>query len=262
MKLSYRHFGNGKPVIILHGLFGQSDNWVTIARRIADKFSVYIPDQRNHGQSPHSPVLNYIALSDDLFEFMEEHGIGKTILIGHSMGGKAAMTFALEHPELVEKLVVIDISPGKYPERNIHTQVITLMLSLDLDSISSRTQAEKILLERYPDERIRMFILKNLYYKQPGKLAWKLNIEAINQNLGQLFEGIFSESQYTGPCLFVRGGNSDYISEKDSELIKSLFPNAVTEIISGASHWVHADAPEELCHVLSFFLEKECSFKD
>lgn len=258
MKLAYRHFGSGEPVIVLHGLFGQSDNWVTIARRIAEQFSVYIPDQRNHGLSPHAPVHSYPALSDDLLEFMEELGLEKTILIGHSMGGKAAMAFALEHPEMVEKLVVIDISPRKYPERNIHTQIITQMMSINLDSISSRTEAEKILELHIPDARIRMFILKNLYYKMPGKLAWRLNLEAINQSLDQLFDGIQSDSKYYGPCLFIRGGMSDYIIDEDTELIGNLFPKAIIKTISGASHWIHADAPEELCKLLSHFLEKEC----
>ena len=262
MKLVYRHFGEGSPVIILHGLFGQSDNWVTVARRIADEFSVYIPDQRNHGQSPHAPVHTYPALSDDLLEFMEEHDIEKTILIGHSMGGKTAMTFALEHPEMVEKLVIIDISPRKYPERNIHTQVITQMLSIDLETNSSRTQVEKMLEERIPDSRIRMFILKNLYYQHPGKLGWRLNLEAINNNLDQLFDGIRSDSQYNGPTLFIRGGKSDYISDEDTGLINCLFPHAIIKTISGASHWVHADAPEQLCKLLSRFLERECRFPD
>jgi esterase len=260
MKLAYRHFGNGNPVIILHGLFGQSDNWVTVARRIADQFSVYIPDQRNHGLSPHGLVHTYPALSDDLLEFMEEHGIQKTILIGHSMGGKAAMTFALEHPEMVEKLVIIDISPRKYPERNIHTQVITQMLSIDLDAITSRTQVEKILEERIPDARIRMFILKNLYYIQPGKLGWRLNLKSINNNLEELFDGIKIESKYNGPTLFIRGGKSDYIGDDDNRIISKLFPNASIKTISGASHWVHADAPEELCYLLSSFLERDCNF--
>jgi len=257
MKLLYRHFGEGNPVIFLHGLFGQSDNWVTIARCIADQFSVFIPDQRNHGHSPHSPVHSYPALSDDLLEFMEEHGITSSILIGHSMGGKVAMTFALDHPEMVEKMVVIDISPREYPERNIHTEVITQMLSLDLDKISSRTQAEKVLEERIPDARIQMLILKNLYYKLPGKLSWRPNLQAISRHLDQLFNGIRSDKQFNGPCLFIKGGQSDYITYEDSGLITRLFPYATIEIISGASHWVQADAPEELCQLLSRFLERE-----
>ncbi len=258
MKLFYRHFGEGMPVIILHGLFGQSDNWVTVARRIADQFSVYVPDQRNHGQSPHAAVHTYPALADDLLEFMEQQQIEKTILIGHSMGGKVAMTFALEHPEMVEKLVIIDISPRKYPERNIHTQVITRMLSINLEALPSRTEIENMLELRVADPRIRMFILKNLYYKMPGQLAWRLNLEAINNSLDQLFDGIRNNASYAGPTLFIWGGKSDYVADEDMGFIQRMFPDAVMKTISGASHWVHADAPEELCYLLSIFLGREC----
>jgi esterase len=260
MKLFFREFGHGQPVIILHGLFGQSDNWVTIGRRIADQFHVYIPDQRNHGQSLHTSVHSFPAMADDLTEFIEEHQIENPILIGHSMGGKVAMTCALENPGKVMKLVVIDISPRKYPERITHTQVISEMMRIDLENIVTRTEVEKILDSRVSDTRIKMFILKNLYYKIHGKLAWRLNLEAINQNMDLLFDGISSDNQYTGQSLFIRGGKSDYILDSDIPLIKSMFPKAVVKTISGASHWVHADAPEELCYLLSDFLDRECQY--
>ncbi|NVO19663.1 MAG: alpha/beta fold hydrolase [Bacteroidetes bacterium] len=254
MRLNFRHFGQGEPLIILHGLFGQSDNWVTVGKRLAEHFSVFIPDQRNHGMSPHSTVHTYPALSDDLADFMDQHDISKARVIGHSMGGKVAMTFALELPDRVEKLVIVDISPRKYPERNVHTQVITQMLSLNLDSLGSRTEAEKILEDRVPDPRIKMFILKNLYYQLPGKLAWRLNLEAINHSLPELFDGISAETQYRGPVLFIRGAASDYILDEDRPLIQKLFPHFSLETITGASHWVHADAPDELFHQLALFL--------
>lgn len=260
MKLFYREFGEGQPVIILHGLFGQSDNWVTVGRRIASKFHVYIPDQRNHGQSPHTSLHSFPAMADDLAGFIDELNLHKPILIGHSMGGKVAMTYALEHPGEISKLVVIDISPRKYPERIIHTQVISQMMSIDLDKIETRGEVEKILDLRIADPRIRMFILKNLYFKVHGKLAWRLNIEAINQSMDLLFDSVQSENTYPGPTLFIRGGNSDYILDSDIPLIASLFPKARLKTITGASHWVHADAPEDLCYLLSAFLDKECSF--
>jgi esterase len=256
MKLFYRHFGEGKPLIILHGLFGQSDNWVSIGRRFAENFSVFIPDQRNHGQSPHATVHTYPALSDDLFDFMEEHQLDDAILIGHSMGGKAAMTFALEHPEMVNKLVVVDISPRKYPERNVHTQVITQMLSINLSLLKSRTEVERILEEKMPDPRIRFFILKNLYYKMPGVLSWRLNLDAINHNLDHLFDGIQSDHAFVKPTLFVKGGLSDYIIDEDIPSINRLFQNATLKTIPGASHWVNADAPEELITIIKDYLLK------
>ncbi len=260
MKLFYREFGTGQPVIILHGLFGQSDNWVTVGRRIGDQFKVYIPDQRNHGQSPHTSIHSFPAMADDLTEFIEDQDIVNPILIGHSMGGKVAMTYALENPAKVKKLVVIDISPRRYPERITHTQVISLMLEIDLERITTRTEVESILDARIADKRIRMFILKNLYYKMHGKLAWRLNLEAINQSMDLLFDEISGDTQYVGPSLFIRGEMSDYVPDADIPLIKSLFPQASIKTISGASHWVHADAPEDLCFVLSSFLERECNF--
>jgi len=260
MKLFYREFGEGQPAIILHGLFGQSDNWVTVGRRIADQFHVFIPDQRNHGQSPHTSVHSFPAMADDLSEFIEEHQIENPIIIGHSMGGKVAMTYALENPRKVKKLVIIDISPRKYPERKTHTQVITQMMSIDLEKVTTRGEVEKILDSKISDSRVRMFIMKNLYYKLHGKLAWRLNLEAINQSMDLLFDGIRSESQFTGPALFIRGGNSDYVPDEDIPLIKSMFPEAIIRAIPGASHWVHADAPEELCYLLSGFLGRECTY--
>jgi pimeloyl-ACP methyl ester carboxylesterase len=260
MKLFYRHYGEGPPLVILHGLFGQSDNWVSVAMKLARDFSVYIPDQRNHGQSPHGPVHTYQAMAEDLLEFMEELNLGKIMLLGHSMGGKTAMTFATEYPELVEKLVVVDISPRKYPERNIHTQIITRMMTINLERSGTRTAVEEILLQSIPDPRIRMFIIKNLYYRTPGHLAWRLNLDAINQNLDQLFDGINTYRQFNGPTLFIRGGISDYILPEDEVLIRNIFPGAAIKTISGASHWVHADAPEEICKLLSDFLRINCSF--
>jgi pimeloyl-ACP methyl ester carboxylesterase len=233
---------------------------VTVGRRIADQFHVFIPDQRNHGQSPHTAVHSFPAMADDLAQFIEDREIDNPVLIGHSMGGKVAMTYALENPGKVKKLVVIDISPRKYPERITHTQIISQMLSVDLEKVSTRTEVEKILESRITDARVRMFILKNLYYKLHGKLAWRLNLEAINQSMDLIFDGIASENKFQGPTLFIRGGKSDYILDSDIPLITSLFPEALIKTISGASHWIHADAPEELCSLLSEFLERKCTF--
>jgi pimeloyl-ACP methyl ester carboxylesterase len=200
-------------------------------------------------------------MADDLTEFIEENQIENPVLIGHSMGGKVAMTYALENPQKVKKLVVVDISPRKYAERITHTQVITQMMSIDLDQIKTRGDVEKILDSKISDARVKMFIMKNLYYKLHGKLAWRLNLETINQSMDLLFDGIQSENQYKGPTLFIRGGMSDYVPDEDIPLIKSMFPEAIIKTISGASHWVHADAPEELCYLLSGFLERECTYE-
>ena len=259
MKLFFRHFGEGPPLIILHGIFGISDNWVTIGKRLAEKFSVYIPDLRNHGQSPHSPTFNYAAMADDLLEFIEDHKIEKPVIIGHSMGGKVAMTFTLEHQEMVEKLIVVDISPRRYPGRNVHFDMIGAMMEVDFEHIHTREEVEKFLTERIPDQRIRLFVMKNLYRKTRHTLDWRLNLQAISSNMDYVFEGIDSNEVYKGAVLFIRGGKSDYITGTDTELIRKFFPSAIIQTIEGASHWVHADAPEELCRLFSGFLGKTCT---
>jgi len=259
MKLFFRHFGEGPPLIILHGIFGISDNWVTIGKRLAEKYSVYIPDLRNHGQSPHSPTFNYPAMADDLLEFIEDHKIEKPVIIGHSMGGKVAMTFTLEHQEMVEKLIVVDISPRRYPGRNVHFDMIGAMMEVNFEHIHTREEVEKFLIGRIPDQRIRLFVMKNLYRKTRHTLDWRLNLQAISSNMDYVFEGIDSNEVYKGAVLFVRGGKSDYITGTDTDLIRKFFPSAIIQTIEGASHWVHADAPEELCRLFSGFLGKTCT---
>ncbi len=260
MKLFYRHYGEGQPVIILHGLFGISDNWVTIGRRLAEKFEVYILDQRNHGQSPHSETFNYYALVDDLFEFIEDHQIINPVLIGHSMGGKVAMNFALEHPHRVDMLIVVDMSVRHYPARQQHMDILNAMLSVDFDAISSREEVEEIITSRVKSPKISQFVLKNLYRIGKTRLAWRLNVDAIYNNIENVFEGINSPYSSEIPALFIKGGASDYIIDEDYDLILKKFPDARFTTIENASHWVHAEKPDELCAVFSKFLEKDCEF--
>jgi esterase len=260
MKLFFRQFGEGAPVIILHGLFGLSDNWVSIGKRIAGKFAVYIPDLRNHGQSPHNPAFSYPAMTDDLLEFTEEHNLKNPILIGHSMGGKVAMNFALEYPCLVNQLIVVDISPRRYPARSIHSDIIHAMLSVNLNQVSSRGEVEALLQNALHDSRIRQFILKNLYYSASKVLDWRPDLQAINNNLDAIFDGIQTDRKYNKATLFVKGGLSDYITPSDDVLIHEMFPLAIIKTIPSATHWVHADAPVELCRLLSDSLGKECTF--
>ena len=253
MKLFYRTYGEGQPVIILHGIFGISDNWVTIGRRLAEKFEVFILDQRNHGQSPHNDTFNYFALAEDLFEFIEDHQLTNPILIGHSMGGKVAMNFALEHPHRVDKLIVVDMSVRHYPPRQQHMNVLNAMMSIDFDEISTREEVEKIITPIVKSRKISQFILKNLYRIGKTRLAWRLNVDAIYNNIENVFEGI--DSPYTSdiPALFIKGGASDYILNEDYDKILKKFPNAKFTTINNASHWVHADAPDELCAIFSKF---------
>ncbi len=259
MNLFYRKFGenSAKQVIILHGLFGSSDNWVTYGKRLAEKgYEVYIPDQRNHGRSPHSDVFNYYALTEDLFDFMDQHDIENPVIIGHSMGGKVAMMFALENPALVKKLIVVDIAPQSTGPRSVHKKIFAAMRSIDTGKIKSRAEADKLLQEYIHEERIRMFILKNLRRDEKGGFRWAININAIEDNLNFIFDSIKSSSAFTKPSLFIRGGKSDYIRRQDEKIIKELFPNSKIVTIEGASHWVHAEAPDKFFEITYDFLEK------
>ncbi len=244
MELFYREYGQGPVIIILHGLLGISDNWVSFARRISEEgYKVFIPDQRNHGQSPQNPAFNYYALSDDLAEFIDKHSISQPLLMGHSMGGKVVMRYTLENPDKVKKLVVVDTSLRSYNRSNYHRDLIDAMLSVNLETISSRQEVDKQLLAKVPDERLRQFLLKNLYWKDRDQLGWRLNLQAIGDNLDSMYDGVFYSGRYEGPSLFIKGGKSDYITEQDYPAIKSSFPLSQIKTIPEGTHWVHADAP-------------------
>lgn len=258
MKLFFRQYGEEQPVIILHGIFGISDNWVSIGRRLSEQFEVYIPDQRNHGQSPHSNTFNYYSLVDDLYEFIEDHQIINPILIGHSMGGKVAMNFALENPGKVDKMIIVDMSMREYPARQEHMEIIHAMREVDFDQVSSREEVDEIISRSVQSQRVRLFIMKNLYRIGQSRLAWRLNIESIYNNIENVFVAVDSPYTFEKPVLFVNGGSSDYVKKEDHQPILQKFPKAVFKTIEGASHWVHADKPDELCKAFSEFLDKSC----
>jgi pimeloyl-ACP methyl ester carboxylesterase len=255
MELFYREYGKGKPLIILHGLLGISDNWVSFARRISHSgFRCLIPDQRNHGHSPHHPVLNYYALADDLSEFVSRLELEEPYILGHSMGGKVAMRYALENPDLVQKLVVVDTSLRTYVRFHYHQRLIDAMLAIDFDKVRSRQDAEEILQEKIDDERIVQFLLKNIFWKEKKRLGWRPNLEAIGDNLENMYDGVFYSTRFRYPALFVRGGLSDYILDQDIPGIYENFPDARIETIESGTHWVHADAPEEFFRMVRSFL--------
>lgn len=252
MDLYYQHYGEGQPLIILHGLFGMSDNWVTHARRLADNYSVYTLDQRNHGKSGWNNVFNYEAMVDDLVNFLESQNLEKAHILGHSMGGKTAMQFALEYPGKVDKLIIADISADEYNHK--HDVLIEAMLSVDLQKYASRSDVDKELERSVSDPRIRQFLLKNLHWKDRSSLGWKANLEVILENLPEVFKAIDSAEPFNKPALFVRGSDSPYILQKHIPRIKKLFPQSRIETIEGASHWLHAEKPEEFFHIVKKFL--------
>ncbi len=250
-ELAYKHFGKGKPLIILHGVFGSSDNWVTVGKKLAEHFEVFIPDLRNHGDSFHSDTFSYEVMANDLLDFIHQHKIERPLIIGHSMGGKAAMKFGVLHPDQFDKMVIVDIGPKAYTIR--HDKILEALNSIAIDKVKSRQEADELMKSYIQEPAIRQFLLKNLKRKGDG-YAWKLNLPVISQHIDKIGEGM-EERRYTDkPFLFIRGGKSDYILDQDSISIVSLFPNANIVTIENAGHWVHAERPDEFIEAVMKFL--------
>ena len=218
MALNFKSFGQGFPVIILHGLFGMLDNWQTIAKKLANQYTVYIVDQRNHGRSPHFPDFNYQVLADDLQSFMEDNWIYEAHIIGHSMGGKTAMQLALAYPEIVKKLIVVDIAPKQYQAG--HQAIFEALLSLDLATINNRKEAATHLGAMIKDPGTQQFLLKNLSRNSNGQYEWKMNLPVIHKYYERILENVQMEEPFQYPTLFIKGGQSNYIQEKDAPEIK------------------------------------------
>lgn len=251
MDLYYREFGQGSPVIILHGLFGFSDNWQTVAKSLAEEHLVVTPDLRNHGRSPHVGSHSYADMADDLQAFMEAHWMFSAAVVGHSMGGKAAMQLALSHPDRVDKLVVVDIAPGQASDN--HSDIFRALDELDLSKITARQEADDFLAARIDDVGTRQFLLKNITRTAEGAYAWKMNLPVLRREYDRILAPVSGEP-FDKPTLFIRGSRSDYIKDADFAFIRSLFPQAELVTIADAGHWVHADQPEELLAVLKKFL--------
>lgn len=240
MKLAFKKMGSGKPMIILHGLFGSSDNWQTIGRKFADDFEVYLVDQRNHGHSPHSEVFSYDVMAQDLRSFFVDEGIQKAILLGHSMGGKTAMRFAQLFPEKVEKLVVVDMGVKSYEPH--HHDILAAFHALDLVNLESRSEAEEEMKSRIPNFSVRQFILKNLYRKSKTEFGWRVNFKVIEARMDEILKEL-PEKVVSVPTLFISGAKSNYIVPADYSEIRKIFTDSkFTELPTG--HWVHAEDPE------------------
>ncbi len=260
MQLFFRELGEKhKPkIIILHGLLGSSDNWLTLSKQLAGDYHVFLLDQRNHGQSPHSEEWSYASMVDDLGEFMQNNGIitpqnPKICLIGHSMGGKTAMFFAGIYPECVEKLVIVDIAPRYYPPHHHH--ILQAMQSLDLANIPSRKDAELHFEYAGLDMGTRQFIMKNLYRTPENTWIWRVNLKIIAKKIENVGEQLPENLQFLGKTLFIKGENSNYIQTSDTTSIQTHFPNAKIHTIAQAGHWVHAEKPQETLVLLQDFLK-------
>ena len=253
MKLHFKKLGSGPPLIILHGVFGSSDNWKTLANHLMITFEVYLVDQRNHGLSPHSDDLNYQVMTDDLKELLHNAQIEKCCLLGHSMGGKTAMNFAVQYPEKIMKLIIIDIAPKRYPPH--HQNILQGVHSLKINEINTRKEADDLLSTTINNSGIRQFILKNLSRNPEGLFYWKINWKAIEDNIQAIGAPLLSHDLFTGEVLFIRGAQSDYILNEDEPLLKKHFPNAVLMTIQKAGHWVHAEQPAQLLALINQFIK-------
>ncbi|WNJ18832.1 alpha/beta fold hydrolase [Pontibacter sp. G13] len=252
MRLNFKSFGQGPALIILHGLFGSLDNWVSHARILAENHSVYLLDQRNHGKSPHDPEWDYPTMAEDLHDFMDQQGIFQADLIGHSMGGKVVMQFALEYPSRVNRLIVADMAPKSYPPH--HTQILETIRSVDLGSLNSRKEADAKLAEGIDELSVRQFLLKGLGRNEEKQFAWKFNFPVIYERYPKILENLEVDDEFDGPTLFLYGGASHYVTPEDFEDILEKFPQAEFIEMPGIGHWLHAQAPKAFLEHVGKFL--------
>lgn len=244
MKLAYREFGSGQPLIILHGLFGQSDNWNTLAKRFAEKgFQVFSLDLRNHGLSPHSDVWNYEVMAKDIKEFIDEHCLVDFILLGHSMGGKTVLFFEKQFPQVAQKLIVADIAPRAYEPH--HDSVLKALNAVDFSEINTRKDAEAILGQCIDDFGTKQFLLKNIYWREDEtkQMDWRFDLKTITKEYNNIGVKVPSFKSNT-PVLFIKGEKSNYITDQDEKEIALYFSHYQLKTIANSGHWVHAEQPE------------------
>ncbi len=242
MTLHSRIEGEGTPIIILHGFLGMSDNWKSIAAQFASEgFQIHALDLRNHGKSFHSDEFNYEIMAEDVKNYIQVHQLTKSVVLGHSMGGKVAMLLATTYPDLVSKLIIADIGPKYYAPH--HQTILAGLNAVDFSKKPSRSDVEQILSNCITDFGTRQFLLKNLYWKTPEQLAFRFNLQVFNDKIETIGTALPFENKFDGPTLFLRGSKSDYILDADFETIYHHFPNAIIDTISNAGHWLHAENP-------------------
>ena len=252
MKLFVRKMGDGDPLVILHGLFGLSDNWLNIAKELAKTHRCYLLDLRNHGRSPQSENHDYDDMVEDLYEFLTDFGLRTVSVMGHSMGGLTAMKFALEYPHRVNKLVVVDIAPRSYPV--MHQNILAGLKAIPIASLKSRKEGDQVLKNYVDSVKIRQFLLKNIYRNEDNTYAWRINLDAITAHTSDIGRGITGSRTFDKPTLFIRGGKSEYINDEDEARINEIFSDHRIIIIPNASHWVHAEEPKAFLEAVNNFL--------
>lgn len=251
MKLHYQKLGEGQPLLIIHGLFGSSDNWRSMARYFSKFFQVISLDLRNHGQSPHSDEQDFTLMAEDVLAVCDALEINKAQVLGHSLGGKVAMQFAALYPQRVDKLVVVDISPRQYFSQ--HTPMMDTMMALEMRQYSSRTEIDEALSASISDKTVRQFLLMNLQSDETG-FSWRINLPALKHNYQKLMAAVCETTQLDLPSLFIYGELSEYVSTEDRTLIKQHFTQAEFVAIAKAGHWVHAEKPQQFKQVVEEFL--------
>jgi esterase len=254
IQLNFKKYGEGATnLIILHGFLGSLDNWHTLATDWGKSYlTVYAIDQRNHGKSPHTDTHTIADMVDDLYNFMQQFHIDKAIILGHSMGGKVAMQFALSYPMQTEKLIVADMSPRAY--KHGHDDVFNAIKSIELSRIQSRKEADEAMKPFLSDFGTRQFVLKNLERNEIGEYKWKFNLKTLYKDYENILLETHANNKYNGPVLFLKGGLSLYIREQDDVMIKKLFPHAELAIIEEAGHWLHAEKPKAFYELVLNFI--------
>ena len=255
MQLAVTQTAGGKPsLVIMHGLFGSGRNWQGIAKLLADRFTVYALDLRNHGSSPHVDDMDYLLMAADVVEFLDEHGLENATILGHSMGGKVAMNFALSHPHRVKKLIIVDIAPVTYQHN--FDDIMQALYSVPLDKISSRKQADGYLAKKIDVLSLRQFLLQNLTPTSSGGYQWRINLKSIENNMDAIvgFPMEKIDTMFTKPTLFIRGEKSTYLSSKYQPAALTLFPSGAVQTVANAGHWPHIESPSEFMAYLNQFL--------
>lgn len=250
MKLFHKELGTGQPLVILHGLFGFSDNWQTHANKLSEYFRVILVDLRNHGRSEWSDDFSYEIMANDVMELCQALNLEDIILVGHSMGGKVAMHFAKDHEDLLDKLVIVDMGIKAYPMH--HQHILAGIHNVQLTNIKSRREAEKQLSQHIDSEGIKQFLLKNLYWKEKGVLSWRMNVNVLEAEMENILSAL-PEMECHVPTLFIRGGESAYVLDEDIEEIEQHFIDTKIVTIEHAGHWVHAESPDKFQEALLSF---------
>lgn len=251
-QLSHTRQGSGPPLLILHGLYGSGSNWGSHAKWLAERYEVILVDLRNHGRSFHAPDMRYSTMAADVRALLDALALDEPIVLGHSMGGKVAMTLALQSPERVRALVVADIAPVAY-DHGTHQPLIDALRALDLSLVRSRADADAALAQRIPNRTLRLFLLTNLE-RQGERYRWRIPLDILADQLPVLEGFPPLDGRYEGPALFLHGAESDYVGADNRAVIERYFPHARLEAVPGAGHWLHAEQPERFAAALREFL--------